>query len=110
MLYRLIKIIVIPLLFILNLNAQDKLDIQNEEFMPFHTKILWGEKGLIRKMNLAPETRRDELKLRSKMLQNQVNTEKDEKRIRAYPQMKNSFLRVAGHQKHIKNYPKRDKP
>ena len=30
LLYRLIKIIVIPLLFILNLNAQDKLDIQNE--------------------------------------------------------------------------------
>ena len=70
LLYRLIKIIVIPLLFILNLNAQDKLDIQNEEFMPFHTKILWGEKGLIRKMNLAPETRRAELKLRTKMLQN----------------------------------------
>ena len=38
--------------------------------MPLHTRILWGEKGLIRKMNLAPETRRAELKLRTKMLQN----------------------------------------
>ena len=70
MLNRLIKIIVLPLLSILNLNAQDELNIQNEEFMPLHTRILWGEKGLIRKMNLAPETRRAELKLRTKMLQN----------------------------------------
>ena len=71
LLNRLIKIIVLPFLFILNLNAQDQLSIQNEEFMPLHTRILWGEKGLIRKMNLAPETRRAELKLRTKMLQNQ---------------------------------------
>ena len=70
LLNRLIKIIVLPLLSILNLNAQDQLSIQNEEFMPLHTRILWGEKGLIRKMNLAPETRRAELKLRTKMLQN----------------------------------------
>ena len=70
LLNRLIKIIVLPLLSILNLNAQDELNIQNEEFMPLHTRILWGEKGLIRKMNLAPETRRAELKLRTKMLQN----------------------------------------
>ena len=70
LLNRLIKIIVLPFLFILNLNAQDQLSIQNEEFMPLHTRILWGEKGLIRKMNLAPETRRAELKLRTKMLQN----------------------------------------
>ncbi len=70
LLNHLIKIIVLPFLFILNLNAQDELNIQNEEFMPLHTRILWGEKGLIRKMNLAPETRRAELKLRTKMLQN----------------------------------------
>ncbi len=70
LLNRLIKIIVLPFLSILNLNAQDELNIQNEEFMPLHTRILWGENGLIRKMNLAPETRRAELKLRTKMLQN----------------------------------------
>ena len=37
--------------------------------MPFHTKILWGETGIIRKINLAPETRQEELLLRVKMLQ-----------------------------------------
>ena len=37
--------------------------------MPIHTKILWGEKGIIRKINLAPETRQKELLLRVKMLQ-----------------------------------------
>ena len=37
--------------------------------MPFHTKILWGEKGIVRKLNLAPETRQKELLLRVKMLQ-----------------------------------------
>ena len=39
------------------------------ENMPFHTKILWGETGFIRKINLAPETRQKELLLRVKMLQ-----------------------------------------
>ena len=39
------------------------------ENMPFHTKILWGETGIIRKINLAPETRQKELLLRVKMLQ-----------------------------------------
>ena len=34
------------------------------ENMPFHTKILWGETGIIRKINLAPETRQKELLLR----------------------------------------------
>ena len=37
--------------------------------MPIHTKILWGEKGIIRKINLAPESRQKELLLRVKMLQ-----------------------------------------
>ena len=39
------------------------------ENMPLHTKILWGETGIIRKINLAPETRQKELLLRVKMLQ-----------------------------------------
>ena len=39
------------------------------ENMPFHTKILWGENGVLRKIKLAPETRQKELNLRVKMLQ-----------------------------------------
>ena len=39
------------------------------ENMPLHTKILWGETGIIRKINLAPETRQKDLLLRVKMLQ-----------------------------------------
>ena len=62
------KTIFVFCLLISNLSAQEDLEIQNEQFMPLHTKILWGEKGLIRKMNLAPETRKEELKLRNKML------------------------------------------
>ena len=37
--------------------------------MPFSKKILWGENGLARKFNLAPESRAQEIKLRSEMLQ-----------------------------------------
>ena len=37
--------------------------------MPLHTKILWGENGILRKVNFAPETRQKELQLRVKMLQ-----------------------------------------
>ena len=37
--------------------------------MPLSKKILWGENGVIRKLNLAPSSRPEELKLRSKMLQ-----------------------------------------
>jgi len=37
--------------------------------MPLHTKILWGENGIIRKIKFAPETRQKELQLRVKMLQ-----------------------------------------
>ena len=37
--------------------------------MPFSKKILWGENGVIRKVNLAPDSRVDEMKLRSEMLQ-----------------------------------------
>ena len=39
------------------------------ENMPLHTKVLWGEKGLFRRVNIAPSTRQDELTLRVKMLQ-----------------------------------------
>ena len=37
--------------------------------MPLSKKILWGENGIIRKLNLAPDSRVEELKLRSNMLQ-----------------------------------------
>ena len=37
--------------------------------MPIAKKILWGENGVMRKLNLAPNSRSEELKLRSKMLQ-----------------------------------------
>ena len=50
-------------------NAQDELEIKNPDYMPFHTKILWGENGLVKKMNLSPESRQKELELRVKMLQ-----------------------------------------
>ena len=53
----------------MSINAQDQLDIKNPEYMPIHTKILWGENGIVKKMNLAPETRKKELDLRLKMLQ-----------------------------------------
>ncbi len=37
--------------------------------MPLHTKLLWGDSGLFRKIKIAPETRQKELQLRVKMLQ-----------------------------------------
>ena len=39
------------------------------ENMPLHTKVLWGENGVLRKLKLAPNTRQEELRLRVKMLQ-----------------------------------------
>ena len=39
------------------------------ENMPIHTKLLWGKNGILRKTNLAPDTRQKELMLRVKMLQ-----------------------------------------
>jgi len=39
------------------------------ENMPLHTKALWGENGLFRKLNFAPNNRQEELQLRVKMLQ-----------------------------------------
>ena len=37
--------------------------------MPIAKKILWGQNGMMRKLNFAPNSRSEELKLRSKMLQ-----------------------------------------
>ena len=60
-------------LFLLNiLFAQQELKIEGYDHMPLHTKLLWGNvgrSGLFRKLNLAPDNRKDELKLRVKMLQ-----------------------------------------
>ena len=60
-------------LSLISIKAQDQLDIKNPEYMPFHTKILWGENGIVKKMNLAPETRKKELELRVEMLQTHQN-------------------------------------
>ena len=57
--------------FILStIKSQNSLNIKNIELMPFHTKILWGENSMIRKLNLAPQSRKQELILRTPMLQN----------------------------------------
>tara|TARA_B100000614_G_scaffold127992_1_gene114196 strand:- start:462 stop:1085 length:624 start_codon:yes stop_codon:yes gene_type:complete len=57
-------------LFLLNiLFAQQELKIEGYDHMPLHTKLLWGKSGLFRKLNLAPDNRKDELKLRVRMLQ-----------------------------------------
>ena len=52
------------------IQAQSELEIQNKEYMPLHTKLLWGDDGFFRQINFGPKTRKDELKLRVKMLQN----------------------------------------
>jgi len=52
------------------IQAQPELEIQNKEYMPLHTKLLWGDDGFFRQINFGPKTRKDELKLRVKMLQN----------------------------------------
>ena len=52
------------------IQAQPELEIQNKEYMPLHTKLLWGDHGFFRQINFGPKTRKDELKLRVKMLQN----------------------------------------
>ena len=49
-------------LFLLNiLFAQEELKIEGYDHMPLHTKLLWGKSGLLRKLNLAPENRKDEV-------------------------------------------------
>lgn len=37
--------------------------------LSFRAKLFWGEKGLFRKINLAPNNRKSEMKLRRNMLQ-----------------------------------------
>lgn len=37
--------------------------------MPLHTRLFWGDRGLVRTLGLAPETRSGELRLRRSMLQ-----------------------------------------
>ena len=37
--------------------------------MPYVKSLIWGEEGAFRKLNIGPETRIEELKLRRKMLQ-----------------------------------------
>ena len=52
------------------LTGQLDTTIQNMENMPLTTKLLWGDKGFFRQLNFGPENRRDEIKLRVRMLQN----------------------------------------
>ena len=52
------------------LTGQLDTTIQNIENMPLRTKLLWGDKGFFRQLNFGPENRRDEIKLRVRMLQN----------------------------------------
>lgn len=54
------------LIFSKNIFAQPKSIPDN---LPFHTKILWGEEGILRKINFIPKNRNAELRLRVKMLQ-----------------------------------------
>ena len=49
-----------------SINAQSKNIPDN---LPLHTKILWGENGILRKINFIPKNRNAELKLRVQMLQ-----------------------------------------
>ena len=65
---KLLYIFIISFSFAKGLNSytlQDSLPVN----MPLSKKILWGEKGIVRKLNLAPQSRSEELQLRSKMLQ-----------------------------------------
>lgn len=44
-------------------------DILVTDSLSFRAKLFWGEKGLFRKINLAPNNRKSEMKLRRNMLQ-----------------------------------------
>ena len=50
-------------------NSSTTLIDSTQTLMPLSKKIFWGEKGIVRKLNLAPKDRTSELKLRHKMLQ-----------------------------------------
>ena len=60
-------LILVLISFIMANDTDEKLALP--ENMPLHTKILWGNSGLFRKLDIAPATRKDELVLRVKMLQ-----------------------------------------
>lgn len=63
--------LLLPLSFIAScLFGQLDTTIINSENMPIRTKLLWGDKGLFRQVNFGPDNRKDEIKLRVKMLQN----------------------------------------
>ena len=53
-------------IFSKSINAQSKNIPDN---LPLHTKILWGENGILRKINFIPKNRNAELRLRVQMLQ-----------------------------------------
>mgnify|MGYP001368538398 CR=1 FL=1 len=57
-------------LIISSLVGQLDTTIINVDNMPLRTKLLWGDNGLLRQLNFGPDNRKDELKLRVKMLQN----------------------------------------
>ncbi len=62
-------LLLLPLI-LSNLVGQLDSTIINIDNMPLRTKLLWGDNGLFRQLNFGPDNRKDELKLRVKMLQN----------------------------------------
>jgi len=59
-----IKLLIFFLIFGCFLKCETKMEYK----IPKSKEILWGKNGLIRKFNLAPKNRKEELKLRQKML------------------------------------------
>lgn len=64
------KLFIFFICITVSLSAQLDTTITNIDNMPLRTKLLWGEKGFFRQINFGPDSRKDELKLRVKMLQN----------------------------------------
>ena len=61
-----LRIYFVLFVFTINIRAQSKNIPDN---LPLHTKILWGENGILRRINFIPKNRTAELRLRVKMLQ-----------------------------------------
>ena len=57
------------LLLFTGIILSNTLDDTSDNKMPYTKKILWGDDGIIRKLNLAPENKENELRLRYHMLQ-----------------------------------------
>ena len=57
------------LLLFTGIILSNTLDTTSGNKMPYTKKILWGDDGIIRKLNLAPENKENELRLRYHMLQ-----------------------------------------